>query len=305
MAATTEAITGPLRIEQYGRRDDAPWLAVDWRAHQRWETLGGEVVNVIDLGDDASGLPILWVHGLGGSWQNWLEQLPEFSAEHRSFAIDLPGFGASPMPDDEISISGYGRALIGLLDRLGIPKAVVVGNSMGGFIAAELAIAAPERVEKLVLVSAAGLSTDKIRLRPVKTAAHLARFGAAWIGTHSDELTRRPRARRMLAAGVFRRPERLSAPLMAEQLRGSGKPGFIDALEALATYPIRDRLPQIAAPTLIVWGTHDRLVPVRDADEFERLIPNSEKVVFADTGHVPQLERPEAFNQALREFLSR
>ena len=103
----------------------------------------------------------------------------------------------------------------------------------------------------------------------------------------------------------MKRPDHLSAPLLAEQVRGSGKPGFLDALEALATYRIRDRIPEISAPTLVVWGTHDRLVPVRDADEFARLIPGAEKVVFEDTGHVPQLERPEAFNEKLREFLSR
>jgi pimeloyl-ACP methyl ester carboxylesterase len=160
-------------------------------------------------------------------------------------------------------------------------------------------------VEKLVLVSAAGLSSEQLHVRPLLTAARMARLGAAWVGSHSDELTRRPRARLLLAGGVMRRPDRLSGALMAEQLRGTGKPGFIDALDALASYPIRERIPEIAAPTLIVWGTHDRLVPVKDADEFERLIPNAEKVVFADTGHVPQLERPEAFNEVLREFLSR
>lgn len=303
MAATTEAAAGPRRIERYGRPGRSPWLDVDWRAHQRWEHLGGEVVNVIDLGAGAAGIPLLWVHGLGGSWQNWLEQLPEFAGRNRSVAIDLPGFGASPMPDEPISIAGYGRALVGLLDRLGIPKAVVVGNSMGGFIAAELAIAAPERVEKLVLVSAAGLSTERIMVRPLTALARIMSAGSSWAGAHSDELTQRPRARRLLAGGVMKRPDRLPAPLMAEQFRGTGKPGFIDALGALATYPIRDRLPRIAAPTLILWGTHDRLVPVRDADEFERLIPNAEKVVFADTGHVPQLERPEAFNEVLREFV--
>jgi len=288
-------------VKSYGRSGDAPWLGVDWREHQRWEVVDGNPVNVIDIG---SGPPILWVHGLGGAWQNWLEQLPEFAEDHRCVAIDLPGFGESPVPRDDISIAGYGRGLAELMDQLEIPEAVVVGNSMGGFISAELAIQAPKRVEKLVLVSAAGLSSEQIHLRPLLTVARMTAFAAAWVGTHSDELSRRPRARRLLVSGVMRRPDRLAGALIAEQVRGSGKPGFIDALDALATYRIRDRLPQIAAPTLVVWGTHDRLVPVEDADEFERLIPNAWKVVFADTGHVPQLERPEAFNEELREFLA-
>ncbi len=301
MQSTGSPPAGPRRVETYGRRGRAPWQAIDWREHQRWETLGGHAVNVIDLG---SGDPILWVHGLGGSWQNWLEQLPEFAAEHRCVALDLPGFGASPLPDEDISIAGYGRALAGLLERLRIPRATVVGNSMGGFIAAELAISAPERVERLVLVSAAGLSTEQLKLRPLTTAARMSAAGAAWIGAHSDRLTRRPGTRRLLASGVMRRPDRLSAPLLAEQLRGTGRPGFIPALRALAAYPIRDRLAEIRAPTLVVWGEDDRLVPVRDADRFVELIPEAGKVVFADTGHVPQLERPEAFNEVVAEFLA-
>ncbi len=99
---------------------------------------------------------------------------------------------------------------------------------------------------------------------------------------------------------VAAHPDLLPAPLVAEQIRGSGKPGFVDALDALTDYPIRDRLPEIACPTLIVWGEDDMLVPVRDADEFERLIPDARKVVFPDTGHVAMLERPAAFNRCSR-----
>jgi pimeloyl-ACP methyl ester carboxylesterase len=91
---------------------------------------------------------------------------------------------------------------------------------------------------------------------------------------------------------------------VAEQIRGSGKPGFVPALDALAGYPIRDRLAEIACPTLIVWGAEDKVVPVRDADEFARLIPNARKVVWSQTGHVPMLERPAAFNRLLEAFLS-
>jgi pimeloyl-ACP methyl ester carboxylesterase len=127
---------------------------------------------------------------------------------------------------------------------------------------------------------------------------------AEWVGTHSDMLARRPRARALLTAGVFRHPTRLPAPLVAEQMRGSGTPGFIDAFDALMSYRIRDRLGDISVPTLVVWGTGDRLVPVKDADEFVKLIPEADKVIFEDTGHTPQLERPAAFNEVLREFVA-
>ena len=84
----------------------------------------------------------------------------------------------------------------------------------------------------------------------------------------------------MIFGIVAHHPERLPGPLVAEQVRGSGKPGFVPALDALTDYPIRDRLGEIACPTLIVWGAEDKLVPVRDADEFARLIPNARKVVW-------------------------
>lgn len=102
---------------------------------------------------------------------------------------------------------------------------------------------------------------------------------------------------------VAAHPGRLPAPLVSEQLKGSGKPGFLPALDALTSYPIRDRLASITAPTLIVWGTKDPLVPVRDAWEFGRLIAGSRVVVYEDTGHVAMLERPAAFNALVEEFL--
>ena len=289
----------------YGPVGRSPWLDVDWRAHQRWVAIGGRRVNVIELG---SGPPVVFIHGLSGSWQNFLEQLPVFAREHRVIAFDLPGFGESDMPDARITIRGYGEWVAALLDELGVGTAAVVGNSMGGFIGIELAIRFPQRVERLVLVSAAGLSIEY--LRNERALAVLNAFDnrlaayTGWLATKSDALARRPRARQMIFGIVAAHPDRLPGPLVAEQVRGSGKPGFIPALDALTDYPIRDRLGEIACPVLIVWGAEDKLVPARDADEFARLIPNSRKVVWQDTGHVAMLERPAAFNRLLEAFLA-
>jgi len=295
----------PVEPGRYGPTGRSPWLDVDWSSHQRWMVVRGRRVNVIELG---SGPPIVFVHGLSGSWQNWLEQLPVFARDHRVVAFDLPGFGASEMPSEPITISGYARFVDELLSALGMSSAAVVGNSMGGFIGAELAIAFPERVERLVLVSAAGLTIEHQRdervLALLKSLDKRLAAYAGWFGTRSEVLARRPRARRMLLALVAYRPDQLPPALVAEQIRGSGKPGFVPALDALTSYPIRDRLPEIACPTLIVWGTEDRLVPVSDADEFARLIPNSRKVVWTQTGHMAMLERPEAFNRLLAAFLA-
>jgi pimeloyl-ACP methyl ester carboxylesterase len=290
----------------YGPVGRAPWLDVDWREHQRWIEVDGAAVNTIELG---AGPPLVFVHGLSGSWPNWLEQLPVFAGERRVIALDLPGFGHSPMPRGEISMSGYARILDELMDRLGVDAAAFVGNSMGGFIAAELAISFPQRVERLVLVSAAGLSTYQERraelaLPGLRRAERVVAATAAWFATRSDAMMRRPRLREAALNLVVRHPTRLPAPVAAEQVRGAGKPGFLPALAAVIGYDLRDRLPEVACPTLIVWGENDWLISAGDADVFAELIPDSRRVIFEDTGHMAMLERPAAFNALLRDFLS-
>jgi pimeloyl-ACP methyl ester carboxylesterase len=280
-------------------------MDVDWRTHQRWVGVHGQPLNVIELGE---GPAIVFVHGLSGSWPNWLEQLPVFAREHRVIALDLPGFGHSPMPSEPITIAGYARVLDGLMDAMGVNAATLVGNSMGGFISAELAIAYPQLVERLVLVSAAGISTyqrpEVMRAVPWLTRAErIVAAYTAWLASKSDAVVRRRSLRNATLGLVTRHPGRLPAPLAAEQLRGAGKPGFMQALGALLEYPIRERLPEIACPTLIVWGDKDRVISLRDANVFEELIPGSRKVVFGDTGHMAMLERPAAFNELLREFV--
>ena len=103
-----------------------------------------------------TGPPLVFIHGLAGCWQNWLENIPYFARSHRVIAVDLAGFGESELPQEDISIPGYGRFMDAFLGEIGVERASLVGNSMGGFIAAETAISHPSRVEKLVLVSAAG-----------------------------------------------------------------------------------------------------------------------------------------------------
>jgi pimeloyl-ACP methyl ester carboxylesterase len=280
-------------------------MEIDWRTHQRWLVLEGKPVNVIDLG---AGPPLLFVHGLSGRWANWLEQLSTLDG-HRLLALDLPGFGHSPMPAGEISIDGYARLLERLLDELEIESATVIGNSMGGLIAAALALASPRRVERLALVSPAGVSTHGYR-GAARGASALRRLEpitaprAAWVAANADLVAARPGMRAALLKLVVQHPQRLSAPLAAEQLRGAGKPGFGGALEAVQSCELRSGLAEIACPTLIVWGERDHVISAQDADVFAKLMPSSRKVVFADTGHMTMLERPAAFNALLQGFLS-
>jgi pimeloyl-ACP methyl ester carboxylesterase len=295
------------RRQPYGPAGQSAWLDIDWREHQRWVTVGGTPMNVIELGEGENA--IVFVHGLSGSWPNWLEQLPVFAREHRVIAMDLPGFGHSPMPTERITISAYARMLDGLLETLGVSAATVVGNSMGGFVSTELAIAFPQRVERLVLVSAAGISTyrhrDVERVEPyLRRVAPMIAAYTGWTAARSDWMARRPGLRNMTLGMVTRHPSRLPAALVAEQLRGAGKPGFMEALRANIDYPIKERLPEIACPTLIVWGEEDKVISVADASVFEEMIPNSRKAIFEGTGHMAMLERPEAFNELLSEFIA-
>ena len=290
--------------EAYGAVGRSEWLDVDWQEHLRWVRVQDRWMNMIDMG---SGPPVLFIHGLSGCWQNWLEQLPLFARDHRVIAVDLPGFGQSEMPVEEISITGYADAIDELMETLEIEEARIVGNSMGGFIGAELAIQHPERVERLVLVAAAGLSIESIRTERKKGLRHRAEnvvfFTLGHIASRSHQVALRPRLRHALLMLVAAHPAQLPAPLAAQQVLGSGKPGFSDALEAMCRYPLRDRLEKIACPTLIIWGEKDLLVPVKDAAIFEKLIPDARKIIYEDTGHVSMMERPARFNSDVKAFL--
>jgi proline-specific peptidase len=294
--------------DDYGARGREEWRDIDWHSHQRWVALPGGPVNVIERGE---GPPLVFVHGHSGRWANWLANIPHFSRTHRVIAMDLPGFGHSPMPREPITIENYGRMLDALLERLDVTAAPVVGNSMGGFAAAELAIKFPPRVERLVLVSAAGLATKYLglsseffRRRSYIALARAINLYAEIPDARAETLVRRPNLRRKVLEMVVRHPELLSGPLAFELIRGTGKPAAAAAAAAIMDYDYRDRVSEIACPTLVVWGRNDRVVPVSSADEYHQLIEGSRVDVFEDTGHVAMVERPARFNAALEAFLA-
>jgi pimeloyl-ACP methyl ester carboxylesterase len=289
----------------YADGDDSTWMRLDWPSMTRRVPLLGREVNVVDTG--GAGAPLVFVHGLGGCWQNWLLNIPAFMETHRAIALDLPGFGESQMPAEEVSISirGYAKVVDALCDELGIESVSVVGNSMGGFVGAELALSFPTRVEKLVLVSAAGLSIEYRRREPLVTLARLWGASATWIGARGRSVVTRPRMRRLGMQLLVRYPEKLSPAITYELARGTGKPGFIPALKALLDHSYRDQLPQIEVPVLVVWGRNDMLVPRGDAREYVELIgSNARREMFENTGHLPMIERPTRFNRLVEDFLA-
>ena len=287
----------------YADGDDAAWLDVDWPALQRPLELNGRRVNVLDTG--GSGPPLLFLHGWASNWQVFLLNIAAMMGTHRCLALDLPGFGFSEMPAEPITIRGYARTVDAMCDALGVECVSVVGNSMGGFVGAELALSFDTRVDRLVLVSAAGLSTEYVARTPSLAMARVLSAGFPHAMRFESAVVRRPRLRRAAMQFVVRYPEKLSVPLAEELVLSSGKPGFVPALKALLDYSYRERLAAIEIPVLIVWGRNDLLVPVGDATRYQRLIGDNARVeVFEDTGHAPMIERPTRFNDLLRGFLA-
>lgn len=287
---------------------DPEWLRIDWADHLATAHLEGATVNYVELGPpeaEQHPLAIVFVHGLGGCWQNWLEQLPHFARRHRVIALDLPGFGHSPEPDWEISIPNYGRLLQDFCAALGVRDTAVVGNSMGGFIAAEAVITQPRRFEKLVLVSAAGVSSARLRRQPTEVVARMLTAASPYMFHLQERSFRRPGARHAAFRNVFRHPLRVRPELLWEFFGGAmSAESFPEALVALAGYDILDRLDDVDVPTLVLWGRNDNVVPPRDALEYGRLLRNSRTVIFDDCGHVPMAERPVRFNRELERFLA-
>lgn len=295
--------TEPDGPDPYGD-PDPEWLRIDWRRHLHTVELAGTTVNYAEIGE---GPPILFLHGLGGCWQNWLENLPRMAElGHRAIALDLPGFGASPLPRWEISIPRYGKLVGDFCEHLDIAGCTLVGNSMGGFVAAEVAVGEPEWVERLMLVSAAGISHATMSRRPVLAGARMSLVANPLLLRLDVASARRPGLRKLAFGGVVRHPNRLRPELLSEFLaQALSAKGFLPAVGALTGYDLTDRLERIGVPTLVVWGRDDLVVPASDAAGYVDRIADAELVVFDDCGHVPMAERPLRFNRLLEEFAAR
>jgi pimeloyl-ACP methyl ester carboxylesterase len=298
------------------------WMRIDWHQHlhrvelemagaepappnelARFDHSNRTIVNYAEMGEGS--VTLLFVHGLSGSWQNWLEQIPHFARDYRVIALDLPGFGHSPAPPWKISIEEYGRVLHEFCKAVGVGDCVVIGNSMGGFISAEAVSREPDRFQKLALVSAAGVSSARMRRQPAETAARMSAAALPLLLRAQARGFRRPRLRWLTFKGIFDRPEELRSELLAEQFyNGAGRPSFLPALQALIGYDILDELEEVEVPTLIVWGRNDRVVPSNDAFGYAERLRNSRVFIFDQCGHCPQLERPVRFNRVLETFLT-
>ena len=296
--------TEPDGPDPYGNPDPEPeWMQIDWQQHLRSIELSHSTkVNYVEMGE---GPPVLLVHGLGGAWQNWLENIPVLARNHRVIALDLPGFGDSPMPKWTINIRNYGSMVLDFIAALETGPVPVVGNSMGGFVAAEMSIRDEPAVTKVVLVSSAGVSHARMYKAPTATAARMATGMAPLMFRYHHHALNRPRLRKLVLSQLFRDPAALRPELLQEFIRtGVNPPGFGDALTGLAGYDIHHRLTEVNDPVLIIWGRQDMIVPSADALEFSEMLQNSRLEIFNYCGHIPMAERPVRFNRLVEAFLA-
>jgi pimeloyl-ACP methyl ester carboxylesterase len=285
---------------------DGRWLKIDWRDRLREVTvqsaLGETRVSYVDQGE---GPPILLVHGLGGSWRNWLENIPFLSDSYRVVALDLPGFGLSPMPGEPISMPAYGDFILRFADAVGLgPETYLVGHSMGGFISSEAVTTAPGRFSRVSLVSAAGISFATISGYRKSVTAAVVKMMIPLAAARMQRNMGRKRLRTASFAGVIAHPSMIGQEILWElgSYATLHSPALYEAAYALGGYDNRASLGQIEIPVQVVWGQQDRLVPVGAAYSYERRIPDAELSLVDDCGHMVQLERPARFNSEISRF---
>lgn len=288
--------------DDYGASDTPDWRTIPWRDHIRHVAVDEAQMRYVDIGP--AGAPaLLLTHGIAGCWQHWLENIAPLARDKRVIALDLPGFGGSSPLARAPTIPAMADHLDAFCRALDLGPVTAIGNSMGGYLSAELAIRHPARVDRLVLVDAAGLSIVTDPRWHLTILARLMRAVASTRPLADRRALRRRRIRHLALCGVVRHPTRIALDVICEQIDGTGVPAFGDCMAAMFAHDFSASLPQIACPTLVVFGEDDALVPVRDAYVFNALIPASMLVVMPDTGHLPMLERPRTFNDVLRRFV--
>jgi pimeloyl-ACP methyl ester carboxylesterase len=266
----------------------------------RYETVDGRRLRYVRAG---SGSAVVLVHGFGSSIYTWKDLIAPLAARHDVVALDLPGFGQSDQPAD-LSFDDFPRAVVGLMDRLSLDRAALVGNSMGGATAAVVAARRPERVSSLVLIDAAGFNLAEAD-RPGVVRLTGSPLGALVFALPGKRLVVEASLRQVFHDDARVTPERVS-----EYLAAARRPGTFAALRSLGASLegrpalVAESLPSVEARTLVLWGGEDRWIPPAHADRFVAAIPGARKVVIPGCGHVPQEEVPAEVARLLLEFLS-
>ncbi len=278
--------------ERWGRAPSSFLKVADMRVHLRDE----------GPRDDPS--PIVLLHGTLSSLHTWDGWAAVLTSKRRVIRFDLAGHGLSgPSPDRTYTIDNDVRLVIAVLDALGVERCVLGGNSLGGGISWRTALAHPSRVEKLILVD-----SDGYPIRPISMPIA---FRFAWMPT-TDWMVRNTFPRGLIEQGlrnVYGDPKRATPELLVRYRELTRCKGNRESLmergrqwRQSITYP-SDRIAELKLPTLIIWGSRDRLVPPDAAKQFHHDISGSTMVIFDGLGHLPQEEDPIRTVGAVKQFL--
>ena len=270
--------------------------------------VGRHRVSTLTMG---KGPDVLLIHGLGGTRASLFETAADLSPRYRVHAIDLPGFGSSSKPaTGAYNARWFAEIVLGLLDQLGISRAHIVGNSMGGRVAIEVGLQAPDRVTALGLLCP-GVAFVRRGFHPI------VRLMRPELGMLPHTLHRSLIASQFWA--MFHDRDRIDpdvASLMVEEFRRiyasrGARYAFLSSarniyLEApFGRHGFYPRLAGLEPPALFVWGSHDPLIPPAFGRHVRQWLPSAEQVVMQDCGHVPQVEHPEECNRLLLDFFAR
>lgn len=274
----------------------------------QWLDVQGLKIHCLVAGE--SGSPVVLLHGAGidSASLSWKEAIEPLARTHRVFAPDWPGYGLSDKPAIQYNTGFYVDFLARLLDVLQLPKASLVGISMGGAIALGFTLDHPDRVDRLVPVDPYGImpriAWHKLSYLYVLTPLNELSY---WLIKRSRSMTRWT-----ILASLISGPEQLSEALVDEVYQAAQAPGAGKAFLSFQRHDLTwngmrtnylDRLPEIAVPTLFIQGEKDIGVPLKYAQEAHRRVKNSQLHVMMGCKHWPMRDRPEEFNRVLIEFL--
>jgi pimeloyl-ACP methyl ester carboxylesterase len=249
--------------------------------------------------EKGEGTPLVFLSGLSGDHGYWMGQLRAFSRRYRSLAIDNRDVGQSSYTPRPYTIRDLAGDVADLLDRLQVPPAHVVGLSMGGMIAQELALARPDLVRSLALISTLGRTDDwfrgtlvafgLIRRQVPNTASFFEAILPWWVSYRFLE-----------------QPERAAwlRWLLHQNPHDQSLDGFLRQLQAIGKHDATDRLPSLRCPVLLLVGEDDSVAPARYTRQLHQTISHSKLVILPEVGHAPPIENPGVFNSTLMEFLT-
>jgi 2-hydroxy-6-oxonona-2,4-dienedioate hydrolase len=244
------------------------------------------------------GAPVVLLHGLGGDGSRWTPNIAPLARDFHIFALDQIGFGDSDKPLANYHTGMLAEFLVGFMKAAGVPKASLVGNSMGAGVALYTAVHYPGMVERIVLADGGGFRSTNGAAGPPPTPEALHRRQLQNSVTRDET--------REFFRILFHDKSRVTDKMVDEQLTLRLRAAFTitkmqEAGErgTLSEQEVRS----VKAPTLVVWGKYDELANPAGADRLEQTIPGARKVIIDNCGHMPQLECADQFNQVVREFL--